>query len=52
MRYRSRLAGVLASLALIAGLSAVGVEGAGARAAQTSAVTGWPGLGQFPLCRG
>ena len=47
MRYRSRLAVVLVSLALIAGVSAMGVEGAGAQAAQTAAVTGWPALGHF-----
>jgi hypothetical protein len=47
MRHRSRLAGVLVSLALIAGVSAVGVEGAGAQAAQTATVTGWPALGHF-----
>ena len=34
MRYRSRLAGVLVSLALLAGVSAVGVGGIGAQAAQ------------------
>src|ERR1035441_8393919 len=47
MRYRSRWAGVLVSLALIAGVSAVGVGGAGAQAAQRAAVTGWPALGHF-----
>ena len=47
MRYRNRLAGVLVSLALIAGVSAAGVGGAGAQDAQTAAVTGWPALGHF-----
>jgi hypothetical protein len=49
MRYRSRLAGVLVSLVLIAGVSAAGVGGAGAQAAQRAAVTGWPALGHFQL---
>jgi hypothetical protein len=45
MRYRSRLAGVLVSLALLAGVSAAGVGGASAQAAQRTAFTGWPALG-------
>ena len=48
MRYRSRLAGVLVSLALLAGVSAAGVGGAGAQAAQRAAVNRWPASGQFP----
>ena len=47
MRYRSRLAGVLVSLALLAGVSAAGVGGAGAQAAQRAAVNRWPALGHF-----
>ena len=47
MRYRSRLAGVLVSLALLAGVSAAGVGGAGAQAAEKAAVNRWPALGHF-----
>ena len=47
MRYRSRLAGVLVSLALLAGVSAAGVGGAGAQAVQRPAVNRWPALGHF-----
>jgi hypothetical protein len=47
MRYRNRLAGILVSLALMAGVSAAGVGGAGAQAAQRATVTGWPALGHF-----
>ena len=47
MQHQSRLAGLLVSLALIAGVSAGWVEGAGAQVAQTAAVTGWPALGHF-----